>query len=106
MLALAGSVDDAAHHRDIESFDAGAARLPLRHGFADETLDAGCELPERGRCRAATARAGGPERHERSHSKSLQQFLTDFDFESAIAVRLGRQRNADGIADALLKQIT
>src|SRR4051812_41477500 len=31
VLALARPVDDAAHHRDVETLDAGIAALPLRH---------------------------------------------------------------------------
>ena len=34
----------------------------------------------------------------------LQQFLRDLHFQRAVAVRLRRERNADGVADALLQQ--
>src|SRR5487761_2203785 len=40
VLGFAGAVDDAAHDRDVERFDAGIARLPARHFVADEVLDA------------------------------------------------------------------
>src|SRR5690606_30261524 len=36
VLALARTVDDAAHHRDVQRLNTGIARLPLRHGVADE----------------------------------------------------------------------
>ena len=103
-FALARPVDDAAHHRDVEAFDAGIARLPFRHRFANEVLDAGGELLERRRGGAAAAGAGGDQRHEGAQAQRLQQFLADFHFQRAVAVRLGRQRDADGVADALLQQ--
>ena len=34
----------------------------------------------------------------------LQQFLRDLDFDRAVAARLGRERDADRVADALLQQ--
>src|ERR1051326_5888175 len=64
VLGFARAVDDAAHHRDVEPFDARIARLPFRHRVADEMLDAGGELLERGRSGAAAAGAGGGPRPE------------------------------------------
>src|ERR1700722_13156214 len=104
VLGFARAVDDAAHHRDVEAFDAWIARLPFRHGVANEALDAGGKLLERGRGGAAAAGAGGNERHEGAQADSLQQFLRDLHFKRAVAVRLGRQRDADRVAYTLLQQ--
>src|SRR6185312_8275036 len=104
VLGFAGAVDDAAHYRDVEPLDARIARLPFRHGVADEVLDAGGELLESGRGGAAAARTGGDQRHEGAQPHGLEEFLRHLDFESAVAVRLRRERNADGVADALLQE--
>src|SRR5208282_1512121 len=104
VLGFARSVDDAAHHRNVEALDAGIARLPFRHRVADEVLDAGRQFLEGGAGGAAAAGTGGDQRHEGAQADGLQQFLRHFDLEGAVAVRLWRERNADGIADALLQQ--
>src|SRR5581483_6789400 len=39
VLAFARPVDDATHHRDRHRLDARIARLPFRHGEADEVLN-------------------------------------------------------------------
>src|ERR1700735_2803344 len=46
MLGFAESVDDAAHDRELQLFDAGVLLLPLRHGLDEITLDALGELLE------------------------------------------------------------
>src|SRR5262245_40594118 len=104
VLALARTVDDAAHHGDVERLNARIARLPLRHRVADELLDVAGELLERGRGGAAAARAGGHQRHEHAEAHGLQDLLRDLDLEGAVAARLGRERHADSVADALLQQ--
>src|SRR3984893_12004437 len=55
MLALARHVNDAAHYCDGECLYARVARLPRGHGLANETLDIGGELLERGRSGAPAA---------------------------------------------------
>src|SRR5215813_3593775 len=104
VLALARPVDDAAHHGDVERLDARIARLPLRHRVADEALDVAGELLERRRGGAAATRAGRDQRHEHAEAHGLQDLLRDLHFERAVAARLGRERDADGVADALLQQ--
>ena len=47
MLAFAGPVDDAAHHRDLHLFDARIARLPHRHLRAQVIVDLLGEILER-----------------------------------------------------------
>src|SRR5215472_12638333 len=106
VLGLARAVDDAAHHRDVETFHARITRLPLRHRVADEALDGGGELLERRRGGTAATGAGGDQRHECAQTERLQQFLRDLDLERTIAIWLGRERNADRVANALLKQHT
>src|SRR6478752_7388138 len=39
VLALAGTVDDAAHHRDVEGLDPRVLLLPFRHRSVNEALD-------------------------------------------------------------------
>src|ERR1044071_1797978 len=39
VLALAGTVDDAAHHRDAHLLDTRPRRLPLRHPVLEMSLD-------------------------------------------------------------------
>src|SRR5216683_5228911 len=59
VLALARTVDDAAHHRDVERLDAGVARLPRWHRVADEALDVTGQFLERsGRGAPATGTGG------------------------------------------------
>src|SRR6266850_7522694 len=43
VLGFAGAVDDAAHHSDVEAFDAGILRLPARHFLADDVLQQDAE---------------------------------------------------------------
>ena len=62
------------------------------------------QLLERGRGGAAAAGAGRDQRHEGAEAHGLQDFLRDLHLERAVAARLRRQRNADGVADALLQQ--
>ena len=62
------------------------------------------ELLERGRGGAAAAGAGGDQRHEGAEAHGLQHFLRDLHLERAVAAGLRRQRDADGVADALLQQ--
>src|SRR5574338_282320 len=57
VFALAGAVDDAAHHRDLQVLDPGVAALPHRHLRAQEVVDLLGELLERGAGRAAAAGA-------------------------------------------------
>ncbi len=99
-----GPVDDAAHHRDGQRLHPGVAAFPLRHLLADEILDVAGELLERGRGGAAAAGTGGDQRHEGAEAHALQQFLRHLHFERAVAVRLRRERDADGVADPLLEQ--
>ena len=54
--------------------------------------------------RAAATGAGRDERHEGAKSHRLENFLGDLDFDRPVAARLGRQRDADRIADPLLQQ--
>src|SRR5262249_24367700 len=101
---FAWAVDDAAHNRDVERLDTGILLLPLRHRRVDEALNVAGKLLERGRGGAPTARAGRDQRHEGAEAHGLQQLLRDLDLERAIAAGLGRERDANGIADPLLQQ--
>ena len=67
-------------------------------------LDVLGELLEDGRGRAAAAGAGGDDRHEGAKAHRLQDFLRDLHLERAVAAGLGRQRDADRVADPFLQQ--
>src|SRR5262245_15322015 len=104
VLRFAGAVDDAAHHRDGQRLHAWIAALPLWHLVADEVLDVAGKLLEGGRSGAPAAGTGGDERHEAAEAHALQQLLSHLHLKRAVAVRLWRERDADGVSDALLKQ--
>ena len=69
-----------------------------------KVLNVAGELLEGGRGGAAAAGAGGDHRHEAPKAHALQQFLRDLHFEGPVAAGLGRERDADGVADPLLQQ--
>src|SRR5262249_4397543 len=104
VLRFAWAIDDTTHDRDVERLDTGILLLPLRHRCVDEALNVAGKLLERGRGGAPTARAGRDQRHEGAEAHGLQQLLRDLDFERAVAAGLGRERDADGVADPLLEQ--
>ena len=81
-----------------------ALLAPLRHAVADVALDLLRELLEIRAGGAAAAGAGDDHRREGAQSHGLENFLRDDHFLGAIAAGLGRQRDADGVADALLQQ--
>ena len=104
VLAFAGAVDHAAHHRHVHGFDAGILAAPDRHLGAQPVLDVLRQFLEHRAGGAAAAGTGGDQRGERAHAHDLQDFLGDLDFRGARFARLRRQRNADGVADAFLQQ--
>ena len=62
------------------------------------------QLLEHGRGGAAAAGAGGDDRHEGAQAHGLQDFLRHLHLLRAVAAGLRRERDADGVADALLQQ--
>ena len=104
-LRLARTVDDAAHHGDVhrlprpDSVRATPASAARRYAW----MLLGQFLEDRAGG-AAAARTGGDHRRERAQAHGLQDFLRDDDLARAVAVRLGRERNADRVADAFLQQ--
>ena len=87
MLAFAGAVDDAAHHRDLHVLDAGVLAAPDRHGRAQVVVDLLGQFLEGGAGGAATARASGDAGHEHAQAQRLQAVGVD---------RFQRQRAAFG----------
>ena len=67
-------------------------------------LDVARELLEHRRGRAPAAGAGGDLRREDAEAHRLQQLLRDPHLLRAVAAGLGRQRNADRVAETLLQQ--
>src|SRR5690606_38470305 len=104
MPALAGTVDHAAHDRDVHGVDAGIARTPHRHLAPQVRLDAVGEFLEEGAAGAAASRAGDHHGRERAQVHGLQDFLGHDDLAGAVAAGLGREGNPDGVAYALLQQ--
>ena len=104
VLAFARPVDDAAHHRDVEPLDARIERAPPRHRRRQVVLDVAREFLEHRRGRAAAAGAGGDLRGEDAEPHRLQQLLRDPHLLRPVAARLGGERNADRVAEALLQQ--
>ena len=80
------------------------ADAPFGHLRAHVFLHHLGQVLEEFRGGAATARAGGDHRRERTQSHGLQQFLRDHDFLGARGAGFGRERDADGVADAFLQQ--
>ena len=67
-------------------------------------LDVARQLLEHRRGRAAAAGAGGDQRHEGAKAHRLQNLLRHLHLQRAVAAGLGRQRDADRVADPLLQQ--
>ena len=67
-------------------------------------LDVLGELLEDGRGRAPAAGAGRDHRHEGAEAHRLQELLRDLHLARAVAAGLGRERDADRVADPLLQQ--
>ena len=103
-LLSPGTVDDAAHDSDVERFHAWIFLSPNGHGVGEIALNFARQFLKYGGSRAPATRARGDLRSKRSKAHGLQDFLRDFHFQSAIAVRFGRQRNADRVANSFLQQ--
>src|SRR6266581_859145 len=104
VLALAGAVDHADHHRHLELFHARVLPFPHRHLVAEVGLDLlGHLLEERGG-RAPAAWTRRHLREEASQPHGLEDLLGDQDLFRAITARLGRERDANGVTDALLEK--
>src|SRR5713226_2711382 len=75
MLALAGAIDHAAHHSDLELFHARVLRFPHRHLIAEIGLDLLGHLLEEGRGRAPAAGAGRHLREKAPEPHGLEDLL-------------------------------
>src|SRR5215469_3577150 len=104
VLALARTVDDAPHHCDVQLLDAGVLRLPHRHLLAEIGLDLLRHLLEERGGRAPAAGTRRDLRDEVAKAHGLQDLLGDLYLFGPIAARLRRERDADGVADAVLEQ--
>ncbi|MDT4827212.1 hypothetical protein FQZ97_605520 [compost metagenome] len=104
MTAFARPVDHTAHHGDVHAFDAGILRAPERHLAAQIPLDAVRQFLEKRAAGTAAAGARDHHRREGAQAHGLQDFLRHDGFAAAVAAGFGRERNADGVADALLQQ--
>src|SRR5947208_7379001 len=71
VLAFAGSIDDAAHHGDVEPLHTGIAPLPLGHGCVDEALIVAGEFLKVRRGRPSASRTGGDEGHKNPKATGL-----------------------------------
>src|SRR5215470_3526592 len=104
VLALARTVDDTPHYRDVQLLDACILQFPHRHLLAEVGLDLLRHLlEERGGC-AAAAGARRDLRDEVAKAHGLEDLLGDLHFFGPVAARLGGERDADGVADTILQQ--
>jgi len=94
----------ATHDGDVHRFHADILAPPLWHPCAQVRLYLLRQLLEEGAGRAAATRAGDDHRRERAQAHRLQDFLRDDDLAGAVPFRLGSERDADRVADALLQQ--
>src|SRR5690606_8316320 len=104
VAAFARAVHHAAHHGDVHAFDARVAGAPYRHLAPQVRLDAVGQFLEERAAGAPATRAGHHHGRERPQVHGLQDFLGHDDFAGAVATRFGGERNAYGVADALLQQ--
>ena len=104
MLALARAIDDAAHDGHAQLLHTGVAGTPDGHLRAQKRVDALGQFLKKGAGGAAAARAGGDAGREGAQAQSLQDFQRHHHFLAARRIRLGGERHADGVADALLQQ--
>ena len=104
VLALARPVDHTTHHRHVHLLDAGILFAPHRHLLAQVALDVLRQLLEVGAGGASATGTGDHHRHEGTQPHRLQDLLADTHLLRAVAAGLGSQRDADGVADALLQQ--
>src|SRR5215472_4741645 len=104
VLALARTVDDASHHRDVQLLDACVLRLPHRHLLPEIGLDLLCHLLEERGGRAPAAGARRDLRDEVAKAHGLEDLLGDLHLFGPIAARLRRERDADRVADTILEQ--
>ena len=84
--------------------DAGMGRLPLRHLLAQVAFDFLRELLENRAGGAPAAGTGAHHRCEGAQSHGLEDLLRHLHFARTLAAGLGRERNADRVADAFLQQ--
>src|ERR1017187_3874501 len=80
VLALAGTVHHAAHHRDLHGLHAGMGGLPVRHPLAQVSLDFVRHLLEKGAGGSPASRAGGDLWSETADAQRLQNLLGDNHF--------------------------
>jgi len=101
---FAGAVDDAAHDGEGHGFHALVLILPGGHHFANVVLGAFGEFLERGAGGASAPGASGDAGRERAQAEGLEKFAGGVDFFAAIAAGTRRERNANGVADAVIEQ--
>src|SRR5687768_13495051 len=104
MLAFAGAIDDASHHRQGHVLYAIIFFTPYQHLLANISLYAFRQLLKISAGCASTSGACRHERHKGSQPRGLQDFLGNDHFAGTIAAGLGSKRYPNGIAYAIQKQ--
>ena len=104
VFGFARAIHNAAHHGDFHGFNARVAFLPARHAFPQVRLDLIRHVLEECAGSPAATRARGNLRGEAADAERLQNLLAYDNFFGAIAIRQGRKRGADRIANTFLKQ--
>src|SRR5262249_58905517 len=103
-LRTGGAGGRGAHPRGRGGFGGGNGGVSPKHFLGGGVLDFRGGVPGGGGGRAAAAGTGRYQRHEAPEAHALKQLLCDLHLERAIAARLRRERDANGVANALLKQ--
>src|ERR1700737_30815 len=104
VLGFTGAVHHTSHHRHFHLFHPGMLDPPDRHLVAEVILNLLRHLlKERAGGAPATGTAGDLG-SEAAKTKRLENLLRDPDLLAAIAARLRREGDPDGVADSLLKQ--
>src|SRR5207253_7128641 len=98
------AVHDATHDRAAEILDAGMRLAPLGHSVLEVALDLLGHLLEERRRSPAAAGTRGDLRQERPQAERLEDLLADLDLALAGRARLGRQGDADRVADPLVEE--
>src|SRR5215467_14799405 len=106
MLALAGPIHHASHHRDLHLFYLRVALLPDGHLPAEIALDLISHVLEESAGGSAAAGTGSDLGSEASQLQRLKDLLADDHLFGAIAIGKRRERSANGVANALLQKNT
>ena len=91
MLAFTGAIDDAAHHRHPQAFDAGVLLAPDRHLRPQEVVNLLGQFLKGGAGGASAAWACRDAGHKGAQAERLEDFRSNHDFLGTGFTRLRRE---------------